>query len=80
MHAAIKSKSKADTIANGGTWDGANTWQELVQEDPENWEWLTNRLSECILPDKCPGSRVLFRPLPRQDSPRPWLKHIKISL
>ena len=40
-------QAKADTIANGGTWDGPNTWQELVEEEPENFEWLTNRLSEC---------------------------------
>jgi len=37
----------AQTEANGQVWDGPTTWQELVEEEPENFEWLTNRISEC---------------------------------
>ncbi len=36
-----------DAAANGETYTGPTTWQELVEQEPENYEWLTRQIEEC---------------------------------
>ena len=51
-------RQKAETIANGGTWDGPNTWQEQVEQNPEGYKWLTDRIAECKTIGDIPTSLI----------------------
>ena len=48
----------ASAAANGQTYTGPTTWEEYIAENPENWEYLLDRIEECKTIGNIPTSLI----------------------